>query len=422
MRIIMLILPLMAVSSVQAGASRRRSKYGCEGTVMHLECEAGKTISPVRANFGRFEAGVCNSEGNQAWSTRCIQPTSLRQVNQLCRGQTSCSIDVTSAVFGEPCPGTYKYLEVHYTCVSRAAVAADRASATSGINLPPWLLAMAATTARPSPSTTTGSTTSTTAVVQELVVEIEEYPTLLEEEYPDLSEDDSEDRENELSLEELLFNQRKEVFINLPLTEPEVSTLEVEEDMTVLVATLVSAISCTLVIFVSVLLYTRFKQQKKKESSSVSCQQLSPASSSNSQMLYDYECVSSGSSTVSSVYTSLPPTTPTHLGSVYTTLPNGDSAIIIPLRANPAYLNNLVQQQYTDNNKQHYFVNTIPNSQQQQQLLNAADLQQLLNPCHQQQQPPPVNSRMCDQQQLAAVHSQENLYIDIDQLNAYRRY
>ena len=392
---------------------------------MHLECEAGKTISPVRANFGRFEAGVCNSEGNQAWSTRCIQPTSLRQVNQLCRGQTSCSIDVTSAVFGEPCPGTYKYLEVHYTCVSRAAVAADRASATSGINLPPWLLAMAATTARPSPSTTTGSTTSTTAVEEELVVEIEEYPTLLEdeEEYPDLSEDDSEVREDELSLEEFLFNQRKEVFINLPLAEPEVSTLEVEEDITVLVAILVSAISCTLVIFVSVLLYTRFKQQKKKESSSVSCQQLSPASN-NSQMLYDYECVSSGSSTVSSVYTSLPPTTPTHLGSVYTTLPNGDSAIIIPLGANPAYLNNLVQQQYNDNNKQHqqqYFINTIPNSQQQQ-LLNAANLQQLLNPCHQQQQLP-VNSRMGEQQhQLDAVQSQENLYIDIDQLNTYRRY
>ena len=46
-------------------------------------------------------------------------------MSTLCTGQTACSIDVTSSVFGDPCPGTYKYLEVHYTCVGQEATAAN---------------------------------------------------------------------------------------------------------------------------------------------------------------------------------------------------------------------------------------------------------------------------------------------------------
>lgn len=380
MQLLLALLPLLG----GVYGSTRRSKYGCEGTLVHLECEAGTTISPVRANFGRFDAGVCNSEGNQAWSTRCIQPTTLRQVNKECEGRTTCSIDVTSAVFGDPCPGTYKYLEVHYTCVNQV----NRPSRTN--NLPPWLLAMSATTAKPAPATTTTPTTTTTRQeeedvieVEEMVEEVEDYPALLESlEYLE------EDQENEMTLEDLLFStRRKEVFINLPLTEPEVETLEFEEDRTVLIATLVSVICCTLVIFISALLYTRIKQKKVVETGP-SFQQFSP----NQSQIYDYESVSSGSSTVSSIYTTIPT-----VGSVYTTLPNGDTAIIIPLGANPAYLNTLLQQ-----NKPHYF----NNNENKPQFVNLETTpQQLLNP--------------------STLHhslNQENIYIDIDQFNKYQRY
>jgi hypothetical protein len=35
-----------------------------------------------------------------------------------CGGKARCTVPVNSSIFGEPCPGTHKYVEVHYTCVS----------------------------------------------------------------------------------------------------------------------------------------------------------------------------------------------------------------------------------------------------------------------------------------------------------------
>ena len=34
-----------------------------------------------------------------------------------CNQQTNCSILASTNVFGDPCPGTLKYLEAHYQCV-----------------------------------------------------------------------------------------------------------------------------------------------------------------------------------------------------------------------------------------------------------------------------------------------------------------
>lgn len=34
-----------------------------------------------------------------------------------CDGRESCSIHSTNVVFGDPCPDTYKYTEIHYQCV-----------------------------------------------------------------------------------------------------------------------------------------------------------------------------------------------------------------------------------------------------------------------------------------------------------------
>jgi hypothetical protein len=33
-----------------------------------------------------------------------------------CDGKKSCRMSVNSNVFGDPCPGTHKYVEVHYAC------------------------------------------------------------------------------------------------------------------------------------------------------------------------------------------------------------------------------------------------------------------------------------------------------------------
>ena len=59
----------------------RRTKYGCEGSSLELECEEGTVISLVRANYGRFSISICNGEGNTAWSVNCMEPRTMRVIN-----------------------------------------------------------------------------------------------------------------------------------------------------------------------------------------------------------------------------------------------------------------------------------------------------------------------------------------------------
>merc|ERR1719297_65257 len=98
---------LHLVSSVRG--SDRRTKY---------ECEEGRLINLVRANFGRFSISICNEGGNTTWSTNCIQPTTLRVLKKRCGSRARCSIPVSRELFDDPCPDTHKYVEVHYTCDS----------------------------------------------------------------------------------------------------------------------------------------------------------------------------------------------------------------------------------------------------------------------------------------------------------------
>ena len=50
-----------------------------------------------------------------------------------CDGFNSCSIDISSEEFGDPCPATPKYLEVHYGCVPKSTT-------TTKKPLPAWFL------------------------------------------------------------------------------------------------------------------------------------------------------------------------------------------------------------------------------------------------------------------------------------------
>ena len=404
----------------------RKSKYGCEGEVMHLECEQGKYISPVRANFGRFEAGVCNPDGNLDWSTRCIQPTSLRQVNSVCNGKSSCSIDVTSSVFGDACPGTYKYLEVHYTCKHKVE------AKSMDSNLPPWLLKMTATTAKPTVAAPSTTTSASEKMIEEIfepntnpfiksTVEIESIdnnglfsidPVLsvesieenlfnnIGEELIDLSEN-IEDERLEHMIEQFLPEQNS-LFLNFPLDAEEVTRKNVNQarQNTVLFASLISVLCCTLVIFLAAVLFTKYRQRKslepstpRKELISVKCEnnKYHQYNHQNNHNVYDYES-STNNTTVSSIYTSIPDLTT--VGSIYTTLPNGDKAIIIPMPSNQQYLRQILAT--TNPKSQVHYQNyafqqqNAPKSVQNEMFVQANTLQQLLQP-------------------------QENVYMDIEQ-------
>ncbi|CAG0897875.1 unnamed protein product [Cyprideis torosa] len=97
--------------------SRYRIAYVCEGSTLHLGCDAGEVIHMIRANFGRFSISLCNDNGNTNWDVQCMSPMSLRVLHKNCSRRQSCSIPANSSYFGDPCPETHKYLEAHYQCL-----------------------------------------------------------------------------------------------------------------------------------------------------------------------------------------------------------------------------------------------------------------------------------------------------------------
>ncbi|XP_043975370.1 L-rhamnose-binding lectin SML-like [Gambusia affinis] len=87
----------------------------CEGSVSHIQCVTGN-VSVISATFGRSDQTTC-SDGipdDQTKNTDCAKRADL--VFQRCKGKLACPVLASSSVFGDPCVGTYKYLEVKYRC------------------------------------------------------------------------------------------------------------------------------------------------------------------------------------------------------------------------------------------------------------------------------------------------------------------
>jgi len=108
-----------------------KTKYNCEGEDLSISCSHDQVIQVIRANFGRFSIAICNRHGTTDWSVNCMAPSSMRVLQRRCDGQTSCTVPVSPSEFGDPCPATPKYLEVHYACAPKSAPSTRRP-------LPPW--------------------------------------------------------------------------------------------------------------------------------------------------------------------------------------------------------------------------------------------------------------------------------------------
>nr|XP_033484514.1 uncharacterized protein LOC117258119 [Epinephelus lanceolatus] len=88
----------------------------CEGSVAHLKCDVGQVIFVYGADYGRRDRTTCSfgRPTSQILTANCSRPTTI--VADSCNGKNRCSINVSNSVFGDPCGGTYKYLEVAYIC------------------------------------------------------------------------------------------------------------------------------------------------------------------------------------------------------------------------------------------------------------------------------------------------------------------
>ncbi|XP_038579130.1 L-rhamnose-binding lectin SML-like [Micropterus salmoides] len=88
----------------------------CEHSLAHLYCDDGQVIFVYGANYGRRDETTCSYKktASETENVYCSDPTS--KVAESCNGKNSCTISVSSSEFGDPCVGTYKYLEVAYVC------------------------------------------------------------------------------------------------------------------------------------------------------------------------------------------------------------------------------------------------------------------------------------------------------------------
>lgn len=126
------VLLLCKSHSVESRRQRYLTGYACEGSQLSISCEQpDQHIQLVRSNFGRFSISICNAQGQLEWSVNCHSPNSARLIADSCNGHRHCLLQATTEFFGDPCPGTHKYLEVHYQCVSNQPASSSSAATSS---------------------------------------------------------------------------------------------------------------------------------------------------------------------------------------------------------------------------------------------------------------------------------------------------
>ncbi|XP_062396247.1 L-rhamnose-binding lectin CSL3 [Sardina pilchardus] len=84
----------------------------CEHMQNVISCEEGSLIIH-HANYGRREILTCPHR--YAKTSHCYH-SQTDNLRSRCNGKESCQLHASNAVFSDPCPGVYKYLEVTYSC------------------------------------------------------------------------------------------------------------------------------------------------------------------------------------------------------------------------------------------------------------------------------------------------------------------
>ena len=94
------------------------SNFVCEGEKLRLRCK--KPLEVLRiyaAKYGRTEPGTSVCPHVNISSTQCMATSSFVTVTRICANKAKCKIWATDHAFGgDPCPGTFKYLDVIYGC------------------------------------------------------------------------------------------------------------------------------------------------------------------------------------------------------------------------------------------------------------------------------------------------------------------
>jgi len=239
----------------------RHQVFVCEGSTLELACSAGRSITVMRANYGRFSSSVCpgsdttntgsdttntgsdtTNTGSDTTNTECIQPTTLRQIQALCGGRRSCSVAVSSTVFGDPCTGTSKYLQLLYTCTEQQRTEPEYEM------IPLWRMSIEELV--PSLSQTTPAHLTTRRTTEEPNEEFLKFVGTIEQEIVGYQEPVS-------SVNRKLRPEERGV-----LAAPYSLSNDPDNTDIILLGVAVSLLVCTILIFVSVVISHRVRKKR----------------------------------------------------------------------------------------------------------------------------------------------------------------
>lgn len=91
----------------------------CEHKKLQINCGNGFGIKIHYASYGRHDKGVC-SYGGLDKDTNCYTDASLGKLRHICQDRQSCTAHASNSIFGDPCVGTIKYLDVCSTLGSKS--------------------------------------------------------------------------------------------------------------------------------------------------------------------------------------------------------------------------------------------------------------------------------------------------------------
>ena len=93
-----------------------KSKYVCQGQRLRLRCDGDYVISILGAKYGRLEPGSSICPHENITDMNCREPDALLRLTGKCNNKRKCTVKADHTMFGDPCPGTFKYLDVIYRC------------------------------------------------------------------------------------------------------------------------------------------------------------------------------------------------------------------------------------------------------------------------------------------------------------------
>ncbi|XP_057307810.1 nematocyst expressed protein 6-like [Hydractinia symbiolongicarpus] len=94
-----------------------QTKHICGFLKDDIKCPFGYVMWIEDAMYGRQNDQVCSY--GRTTDTNCSAPGVFQKVSDKCHDKMECRLFAYNREFGEPCKGTFKYLEVKYRCVKK---------------------------------------------------------------------------------------------------------------------------------------------------------------------------------------------------------------------------------------------------------------------------------------------------------------